>query len=119
MNLMEQFADPELMHELTVGQQMAGSGITTIMGMGVTFAVLFFLWGCIAAMARFINRGGGTPPGHPLAQVSPVAAPPVAVIAAAVSAYEEHSGGFVVRKIIRSPQQNWAYAERFERKVGR
>ena len=62
MNLMERFADPAMIHDLSVGEKLIGSGVTTLMGMGITFVVLFFLWGCIALMARIMNRGNG---GHP------------------------------------------------------
>lgn len=53
-----------MIHELSVGEKLIGSGVTTLMGMGITFIVLFFLWGCIALMARIMNRGNGSrPPG--------------------------------------------------------
>ena len=56
MGLMEQFANPDMMHSLSVGDKLVGAGITTLMGMGITFIVLILLWGCIAIMTKFTYR---------------------------------------------------------------
>ena len=56
MGLMEQFANPETVHSLSMGEKLAGAGITTIMGMGITFIVLLLLWGCVAIMTKFTYR---------------------------------------------------------------
>ena len=45
MSLMEQFANPETMQSLSIGDKLAGAGITTVMGMGITVVVLILLWG--------------------------------------------------------------------------
>ena len=56
MSLMEQFANPETMQSLSIGDKLAGAGITTVMGMGITFVVLILLWGCIAFMTKITYR---------------------------------------------------------------
>lgn len=56
MSMMEQFANPDTMHSLSFGEKMAGTGITALMGMGITFAILIILWVMIAIMGK-IMRG--------------------------------------------------------------
>lgn len=113
MGLMEQFANPETMHSLSMGEKLAGAGITTIMGMGITFVVLILLWGCVAVMTKFTYRPKKETPAAPqqpaaTASAAPAAVPAaaddslIAVISAAIAAYE--GGGannLVVRKISR------------------
>ena len=117
MGLMDRFADPELFHSLSFGQKMAGSAVTMLMGMGITFCILLILWGFIAVMGSVMNAGKkqsakDTPEADELiTPVKPPAAPAadkndealVAVIAAAVAAYEGSgsSGDLVVRRIKR------------------
>lgn len=125
MSLMEQFANPETMHSLSMGEKLAGAGITTLMGMGITFLVLILLWACIAIMTKFTYRpnketkasGSAAAPAAPAAAASSPTPPPaatvpaaaddslIAVISAAIAAYESERGGsagnLVVRKISR------------------
>lgn len=111
MGLMEQFANPETVHSLSMGEKLAGAGITTIMGMGITFIVLLLLWGCVAIMTKFTYRPKKeTPaaPQQPAAAPSAAAAPAaaddslIAIISAAIAAYEgAAANNLVVRKISR------------------
>ncbi|MCI8648276.1 MAG: OadG family protein [Firmicutes bacterium] len=112
MGLMEQFANPETMHSLSMGEKLAGAGITTIMGMGITFLVLILLWGCVAIMTKFTYRpkkeekpqASAAPAATPAAPAAPAAADDslIAVISAAIAAYEGGSANnLVVRKISR------------------
>ncbi len=124
MGLMEMFADPRLMPDLSMGEKMLGSLITMCMGMGITFVILVLLWVIIAVMNKIMNksdRAGGTPQ---------VTAPPVsgaaaqsvnaaddgaliAVIAAAIAAAEGTCvNNLVVRKIQRAAADlpSWAAA---------
>lgn len=130
MSLMEQFANPDTMQSLSMGEKLAGAGITTLMGMGITFLVLILLWACIAIMTKFTYRpnketkapGAAAAPAAPAPAAAPspspaapaasVAASPaasddslIAVISAAIAAYESEQGGgsgnFIVRKISR------------------
>ena len=55
MSLMEQFANPEYFGNLSFGEKMAGTGITALMGMGITFAILIILWVMIAFMTKIIR----------------------------------------------------------------
>ena len=102
MSLMEQFANPDVMHNMTFGEKMAGAGITTLMGMGITFIVLILLWACIAIMTKFTYRPNKGDKAPQKADAAPAAAPAaptgaaavtaddslIAVITAAITAYE-------------------------------
>lgn len=123
LGLMERFADPTLFDSLTMGEKMVASLVTTLMGMGVTFAILFLLWGIIAIMARIMKTGDNTPKKKAeTANVSSVSDGPtmtmgkqvsyaesggspelIAVIMAAIAAQEGLGdvGGLVIRKINR------------------
>lgn len=54
-SLMERFADPKLFDTLDLGDKVAGSLVTTLIGMGVTIAVLVLIWIAIAVMARVLR----------------------------------------------------------------
>lgn len=121
MSLMEKFSNPELFTSLGFGEKMAGSAITMLMGMGITFCVLLLLWGFVALMGKAMNMSNkedkapaqaaaaATPSAAaaPIAQVSSTSAETdnalVAVIAAAIAAYEGNpaGGNLVVKKIRR------------------
>lgn len=110
MSLMEQFANPDTMQGLSMGEKLAGAGITTLMGMGITFLVLVLLWACIAIMTKFTYRPNKeTKAPQPAAAAGAPAQPSadadlIAVITAAIAAYEGGKGGsgnLVVRKISR------------------
>ena len=133
MSLMEQFADPELMHSLSFGEKMAGSGVTALMGMGMTFLVLILLWILIAVMGRIVNgttkkkddksaEAPVTAAEAPAAASAPAPAEAVtekdeqgdviaAVIAAAIAAFngDEVKSNRVVRKIRRVSGQTTAW----------
>ena len=134
MSLMQKFADPELFKTLSLAEKLEGAGVTTLMGMGITFVVLIFLWAIIAQMARFT---GGTPKGpksestsssaSPAAAASSAPAAPVkieavedsgqliAVITAAIAALQQGTGAagnLIIRKISRvsGPATTWSSA---------
>lgn len=116
MSLMEKFSNPELFTSLGFGEKMAGSAVTMLMGMGITFCVLLLLWGFVALMGKIMHH---TPKGDkapaqanaaatPSEAAAPIAAAAsddalIAVIAAAIAAYEgsESAGNLIVRKISR------------------
>lgn len=115
MGLMDMFANPETFTELSLGDKLAGSGITAMMGMGVTFLVLIILWIFIAIMGRVVSsvekgdkaseetRAAATPSVAAVTTDSDSKDDLVAVIAAAIAAYEGSggSGNLIVRKISR------------------
>lgn len=123
MGLMEKFSDPELITSLGFGEKMAGSAVTMLMGMGITFCVLLLLWGFISVMGKAMNIGKKNSKAQPqAAAVTPAVAPApapapkaesddtlIAVLTAAVAAYEEDMssrnscvpGNLTVRKIAR------------------
>lgn len=124
MSLMEQFANPDTIHSLSMSEKLAGAGITTLMGMGITFVVLILLWGCIAIMTKFTYRPNK---GEKVPQTTDTAAAPsaaetvteaaadealIAVISAAIAAYEGGSANnLVVRKICRISGETTAWAD--------
>ena len=55
MGLMEKFSDPALFGSLSFGEKMAGSAVTMLMGMGITFVILCILWGFVAVMGRMMD----------------------------------------------------------------
>lgn len=135
MSLMEQFADPTYFEGLTLSEKLTGATVTMCMGLGITFIVLFVLWGCIAVMAKITHRPvkneetvTAVPAASPaksaedeltavLTAASIAAAEDngelVAVIAAAVAAMENTVvSNLVVRKITRvsGPTNAWASA---------
>lgn len=130
MSLMEQFANPETFGNLSFGERMSGTGITALMGMGITFAILIILWVMIALLTKIIRgiQGNGKKEKAPAAAAAASAAAPaaaaaapaaggqspladsasgdqlIAVIAAAIAAAEggnAAASNFVVKKIQR------------------
>lgn len=130
MNLMEKFADPQLMQGLSTGEKLIGSGVTALMGIGITFLVLVFLWGCIVFMSRMMVHTQKSPERLDAEEAvtaacdvmaagtgaRPVTHVPVPVIAAAVHIYEGRST-LQIRKISRLPgRHSWSQPVH-ERKV--
>ena len=113
MGLMDKFADPSLFDSLSFGDKMAGSAITMLMGMGITFVVLMLLWGVFALMGKCMSstakKGDKASAAETKANATPSVAAPktddvlTAVIAAAIAAYQSEggTGNLVVRKIQR------------------
>ena len=143
MGLMDKFADPELFTSLGMGENMAGSAVTMLMGMGITFCVLLLLWGFISVMGKAMNTGKKSSKAQPqAAAVTPAVAPApapapkaesddtlIAVLTAAVAAYEEDMssrnscvpGNLTVRKIARDSgdMAPWMNVARKESMSGR
>lgn len=113
MGLMDKFSDPSLFDSLSFGDKMAGSAITMLMGMGITFVVLMLLWGVFALMGKCMSstakKGDKASAAETKANATPSVAAPktddvlTAVIAAAIAAYQSEggTGNLVVRKIQR------------------
>lgn len=127
MSLMEMFANPEYFDSLSFGDKMAGAGITTLMGMGITFIVLLLLWGCITVMSRCLGTAKKKEkPVKETTAVTPAASEAtsaqtqdladqtelVAVITAAIMAMEGNGSksNLVVRKISRISGEMPAWA---------
>lgn len=141
MGLMEKFSDPELITSLGFGERMAGSAVTMLMGMGITFCVLLLLWGFISVMGKAMNTGKKNSKAQPqAATVTPAVVPApapkaesddtlIAVLTAAVAAYEEDMssrnscvpGNLTVRKIARDSgdMAPWMNVARKESMSGR
>ncbi len=130
MGLMDKFADPSLFESLSFGEKMAGSAVTMLMGMGITFIVLILLWGIFALMGKCMSatftakKGDKASDAETKANATPSVAAPVgqaddtltAVIAAAIAAYQSEggTGNLVVRKIRRISGETtlWSNAAR-------
>jgi len=117
LSLMEKFANPEYFDSLTMGEKMAGAGITTLLGLGTTFVILCLIWLILSIMGRIMtgsNKAKAAKAAAPAAAPAVVAASApaenlasdaqlVAVITAAIAAYEGAQGAsnLVVRNITR------------------
>jgi len=132
LSIMQKFVDPALIDTLSLGEKSIGALVTTIMGMGITFIVLTFLWGLIALLARLTAEKPKPPKGNlEEAQVKTVNAPAatiahasvalgsspelIAVITAAIVAFEgktANAGDLIIRKISRASGQatSWGNA---------
>ena len=126
LTLMEKFADPSHFYNLGLGEKMIGAGVTTLMGMGITFIVLILLSAIIIFMEKIFlkmdNRNkpqpepvvavAATPASQPSADVSQNEL--IAVVTAAINALEGSSvfSNLVVRKINRTagPAVAWNVA---------
>ncbi|MBE6029660.1 MAG: sodium pump decarboxylase subunit gamma [Clostridiales bacterium] len=117
MTLMEIFSNPDVMHTLSFGEKMLASTITMIMGLGITFTVLILIWIFIAIMGKVLGTGKKPAAAPAAAAPAPVEtkAPVeeasddslVAVIAAAVAAYQgANANNLVVKKITRLSGDN-------------
>ena len=133
LSIMEKFSDPALIDTLSIGEKSIGSLITTLMGMGITFIVLTFLWGLIALMAKLTadkpKPPNGNPEGAPAktatatnaaaastitnASTIPGISPEIiAVITAAIESFEgktANAGNLIIRKISRAAGQATAW----------
>jgi sodium pump decarboxylase gamma subunit len=122
--LLKQFADPGVMHSLSMMDKLVAGLVTTLLGMGITFTALIVLQLVISWMDRLINGPtvdrAGTPETAPAAE--PAAAREtndrddhelVAVLTAAIAMKMKTSvGNIVIRNIEkvedRSPAWNRA-----------
>ena len=115
-SLMDLFSDPNTIHSLSFGERMLGSTVTMIMGLGITFTILLLIWLFIAIMGKILGaaehkkkEAAAPAAAAPAAAPAPAKAEPaaaddslIAVIAAAIAAYEGGSAdNLVVRKITR------------------
>ena len=115
-SLMDIFSDPNTIHSLSFGEKMLGSTVTMIMGLGITFTILLLIWLFIAIMGKILGaaehkkkEAAAPAAAAPAAAPAPAKAEPaaaddslIAVIAAAIAAYEGGSAdNLVVRKITR------------------
>ena len=55
-NLIEKFADPDLMMGMSVADKLKATAVTGLMGLGVTFIVLIVLMLIITLLRRQISR---------------------------------------------------------------
>lgn len=54
--LLANFANPEVMHTLSISDKLLAGFITTILGMGITFTALIILQFIISWMDKILNR---------------------------------------------------------------
>lgn len=128
VSLLEKFANPEMLEQLTLGEKFLGSMYIAILGMAITFIALMILWGLIIIMGKVLNT---TQPKKKEVNVVKEAAKPapvekkdeeepeelVAVITAAIAAsLGTSSSNIVVRNIVRVPDTTpaWGRAGRTE-----
>lgn len=119
MTILERFADPDLLLQMTAGEKFSAALITTGLGMGITFMALLLLWGIIIVMTKVLNPEKKASPVSVVEKPAPVEAVSVsedseegisgelvAVISAAIAASMNTSiHNIVVRNVVRSNNQ--------------
>lgn len=112
-DLLNRFADPGVIHSLSLADKVFAGLVTTLLGMGITFIALIFLQIIISWMDRLINRraSAAAPAPLPAAAAVPETAPAapavlqddqelVAVLTAAIAMKMKTSvGNIVIRNI--------------------
>lgn len=129
LSLLERFANPDLIQNMSLGEKFLASGIVALLGMAITFVVLMIIWGLIIIMTKFVS--GSQPKKEAVKIVKPAALAPqpaatetaedseelIAVITAAVAAsLNTATHNIVVKNIVRMPDVTpaWGRAGRVE-----
>ena len=120
LTLMEKFADPELIQQMSAGNKIAAALIVALLGMLITFIVLILLWGLIGIMTKVLDRPKKQQP-----EAAPIVAKPdtpiateeeeddalIAVISAAIAAsIQRPIQTIVVKNIKRTTDRMPAWA---------
>jgi sodium pump decarboxylase gamma subunit len=123
LSLLDRLADPQLIQQMTAGEKLSAALQVTVLGLGITFAVLILLWAIIAFMHKVTYRpeekkndlAVTTNSVAPVAPVAQAAAGEdeelIAVITAAIAAsLQKPLHSIIVKNIKRVPQNNLAWA---------
>jgi glutaconyl-CoA/methylmalonyl-CoA decarboxylase subunit delta len=127
--LMAQFANPETIKTLSIGQQLTGGMITTLLGMGITFICLGILQFTIGLFEKLADKPAAQPQ-----QMPPVNAAPehpaetlvhdeelvAAITAALTMTLNTTTGQIVIRNIRRTEDYAtpWNRVGRVEQMIG-
>lgn len=129
LTLLEKFANPDLIHSLSMGEKLLASSYVTILGMGVTFTALVILWGLVALMSKMLMSKNAPKQETPKVVATPAPAPEikaevaeneeelVAVITAAIAAsLQTSTHNILVKNIVRlpDPTPSWGRMGRLE-----
>ncbi len=132
MELINNFKDPVLIEQLTLGQKISASLFVTLLGMIITFTALIVLWGLTTMYSKMVQNAeakkkeGAVVAVKPQAPAAPAPAAVepkedeeelVAVISAAIAAQMGTSmHNIVVRNIVRVADATpaWGQSGRFE-----
>lgn len=126
MGILDRFANPEMLEQMTFGEKLMASSYVALLGMIVTFVALMIIWGLILTMTKLVGEAQQ----KKAVQITKVPTPKViveeakenqeeliAVITAAVAASMNTSThNIVVRNIVRIPDTTpaWGVAGRAE-----
>jgi sodium pump decarboxylase gamma subunit len=131
MELINNFKDPVLIEQLTLGEKISASLFVTALGMLITFTALIVLWGLTAFYSKTVQNAEAKKKANAVVNVKPAAPAPVvtavepeedeeelvAVISAAIAAQLGTSmHNIVVRNIVRVSDETpaWGQSGRFE-----
>lgn len=132
MELINNFKDPVLIEQLSLGEKISASLFVTLLGMTITFTALIVLWGLTAAYSKMVQNAEAKKKANAVVEVKPAApAAPVvtavepeedeeelvAVISAAIAAQMGTSmHNIVVRNIVRVSDSTpaWGQSGRME-----
>ncbi|GKT32042.1 Sodium ion-translocating decarboxylase like protein [Aduncisulcus paluster] len=132
MELINNFKDPVLIEQLTLGEKISASLFVTVLGMTITFAALVVLWGLTALYSKMVQNAEAKKKANSVVEVkpsAPAAAAPkavepeedeeelIAVISAAIAAELGTSmHNIIVRNIVRVSDATpaWGQSGRIE-----
>lgn len=113
--LLAQFADPEVIHTLSVADKLIAGLVATILGMGITFAALIILQFVIVLMDK-LTRQSAQPaqPATPPPQPTPSPDSELIAVISAVIAMQLKTpvSNIIIKNIkqIESPSPPWSMA---------
>lgn len=128
LTLIERFANPDLIHSMSMGEKLLASTYVAILGMAITFIALIILWGCILIMSNMLNTKKPKKEAVQVAKSTPAPQPAVveepqnneeliAVITAAIAAsLNTTTHNIIVKNILRVSDRSpaWNRAGRVE-----
>lgn len=132
MELINNFKDPVLIEQLTLGEKISASLFVTALGMTITFIALIVLWGLTATYSKMVQNAEAKKKANAVVEVkTPAPAAPaqaavqpqedeeelIAVISAAIAAQMGTSmHNIVVRSIVRVADNTpaWGQSGRIE-----
>ena len=94
MSILERLSDPELLSQLGLGQKLAGSLVTAVIGMAVCMIVLAIIMLAIRIMHALMSRGEAAPAEGPAPEAVKTA-PPAPEIPAGASGVSTPCAGSV------------------------
>ena len=97
MELINNFKDPVLIEQLSLGEKISASLFVTLLGMTITFTALIVLWGLTAAYSKMVQNAEAKKKANAVVEVKP-AAPAAPVVTAVEPEEDEGVIDFLIKK---------------------